>query len=161
MPTDVVASLFRSFEQLDLELTGMTCAACANRIEKKLNRLDGVTASVNYATEKATVQFDTGHVSPDQLVEAVESIGYGAILLAQMHAVEACGCNLSSGAIVDQQRHTAIATEGLQLLGVTMNEPGVSRLVTVDVDEAVRMAAIRTSSRVRNTWLGRSRQAIS
>ncbi len=67
-------------DQLDLELTGMTCAACANRIEKKLNRLDGVTATVNYATEKATVHFDSGHVSADQLVEAVESIGYGAHL---------------------------------------------------------------------------------
>ena len=67
-------------DQLDLELTGMTCAACANRIEKKLNRLDGVTATVNYATEKATVHFDAGHVSADQLVEAVESIGYGAHL---------------------------------------------------------------------------------
>jgi Cu+-exporting ATPase len=67
-------------DQLDLELTGMTCAACANRIEKKLNRLDGVTAAVNYATEKASVSFDTTKVSPDQLVDAVESIGYGAIL---------------------------------------------------------------------------------
>jgi P-type Cu+ transporter len=65
---------------VDLELTGMTCAACANRIEKKLNRLDGVTATVNYATEKATVHFDGALVSADQLVEAVESIGYGAIL---------------------------------------------------------------------------------
>ena len=58
----------------------MTCAACANRIEKKLNRLDGVTATVNYATEKANVTFDTARISPDQLVEAVESIGYGAVV---------------------------------------------------------------------------------
>ena len=42
---------------LDLPITGMTCASCANRIERKLNQLDGVTASVNYATEKATVAF--------------------------------------------------------------------------------------------------------
>ena len=67
-------------EHVELELTGMTCAACANRIEKKLNRLDGVTASVNYATEKASVAFDAAQVSPDQLVEAVASIGYGASL---------------------------------------------------------------------------------
>ncbi|MFM7687421.1 MAG: heavy metal translocating P-type ATPase [Actinomycetota bacterium] len=69
-----------TLEHVELELTGMTCAACANRIEKKLNRLDGVTASVNYATEKATVDFDAAQVSPDQLVEAVASIGYGASL---------------------------------------------------------------------------------
>ena len=67
-------------DQLDLELTGMTCASCAGRIEKKLNRLDGVTASVNYATEKASVSFDAAKVSTDQLVAAVESIGYGAIV---------------------------------------------------------------------------------
>ena len=63
---------------VDLALTGMTCASCANRIEKSLNRLDGVTASVNFATEKAAVDFDPGRVAPDELVAAVESVGYGA-----------------------------------------------------------------------------------
>ena len=67
---------------LDLSVTGMTCAACAARIEKKLNRLDGVTATVNYATEKATVTFDPAVVDPSSLVETVESIGYGASLPA-------------------------------------------------------------------------------
>ena len=56
----------------------MTCAACAARIEKKLNRLDGVEATVNYATEKATIVFDPDVVSTDELRAAVESIGYGA-----------------------------------------------------------------------------------
>ena len=65
---------------LDLELVGMTCAACAARIEKKLNKLDGVTATVNYATERATVSFADGTVTADQLVDAVTSIGYGAHL---------------------------------------------------------------------------------
>ena len=65
-------------DHVDLTLTGMTCAACANRIEKKLNKLDGVTATVNYATEKANVSFDPAAVSTEQLVHAVESIGYGA-----------------------------------------------------------------------------------
>ena len=46
--------------RVDLALEGMTCAACANRIERKLNKLDGVEASVNYATEQATVRFDPG-----------------------------------------------------------------------------------------------------
>jgi Cu+-exporting ATPase len=67
-------------EHVDLELTGMTCAACANRIEKKLNKLGGVTATVNYATEKANITFDSSKVSADQLVDAVTSIGYGALL---------------------------------------------------------------------------------
>jgi len=67
-------------EHVDLSLTGMTCAACAARIEKKLNRLDGVTASVNYATERAAVEFDPNVVSTGDLLSAVESIGYGATL---------------------------------------------------------------------------------
>jgi P-type Cu+ transporter len=65
-------------EHLELPITGMTCASCANRIERKLNKLDGVTASVNYATEKATVDFDPAAVVPDQLVAAVEAAGYQA-----------------------------------------------------------------------------------
>ncbi|WP_084342586.1 heavy metal translocating P-type ATPase [Janibacter corallicola] len=57
----------------------MTCASCAGRVERKLNKIDGVTASVNYATEKAKVSYGSG-VTPDQLVETVEHAGYGAVL---------------------------------------------------------------------------------
>ncbi|WKG06693.1 cation-translocating P-type ATPase [Mycolicibacterium sp. HK-90] len=59
----------------------MTCASCAARIERKLNKIDGVTATVNYATEKATVDV-TGEVTPEQLIEAVEIAGYTAHLPA-------------------------------------------------------------------------------
>ncbi len=65
--------------QVELALTGMTCASCANRIERKLNKLEGVTATVNYATEKAKVTYADG-VSTDDLVAAVEAAGYGASL---------------------------------------------------------------------------------
>src|SRR4051795_7936151 len=65
---------------VELDITGMTCASCANRIERKLNKLDGVTASVNYATEKARVEFDPGTVDSRQLVAAVEAAGYQAAL---------------------------------------------------------------------------------
>ncbi|ADT98342.1 MULTISPECIES: heavy metal translocating P-type ATPase [Mycolicibacterium] len=64
---------------LELSIGGMTCASCAARVEKKLNKLDGVTATVNYATEKARVEFGD-NVSTDQLVSAVESAGYQAAL---------------------------------------------------------------------------------
>ena len=67
-------------ERLELPIEGMTCAACAARIEKRLNRLDGVDASVNYATEYATVAFDRAQVAPEDLVAAVESAGYRARL---------------------------------------------------------------------------------
>src|SRR5436853_7909527 len=63
-------------EHTELRISGMTCASCANRVERKLNKLDGVTASVNYATEKATVEFDPDAVAPDQLVAAVQAAGY-------------------------------------------------------------------------------------
>ncbi|MFC7547366.1 heavy metal translocating P-type ATPase [Plantactinospora sp. GCM10030261] len=63
--------------QIELAIGGMTCASCAARIEKKLNRLDGVTATVNYATEKATVHYPEA-VSPDELIATVEKTGYTA-----------------------------------------------------------------------------------
>ncbi len=68
-------------DRIELTLGGMTCASCANRIERKLNKLDGVTATVNYATERAQVTSD-GTVTPDQLVAAVQSAGYSATLPA-------------------------------------------------------------------------------
>jgi P-type Cu+ transporter len=67
-------------EHVELPIAGMTCASCANRIERKLNKLDGVSASVNYATEKATVDYDPAAVETADLVEAVEAVGYQAVL---------------------------------------------------------------------------------
>ncbi len=72
----------RRDDHLELAIGGMTCASCAARIEKKLNRLDGVTASVNYATETARVDFDRGRVTPERLVETVEATGYSATVPA-------------------------------------------------------------------------------
>lgn len=63
----------------ELEIGGMTCASCANRIERKLNRLDGVEASVNYATEKARVSVPAGY-DPALLIAEVEKTGYTAAL---------------------------------------------------------------------------------
>jgi P-type Cu+ transporter len=66
--------------RVDLELEGMSCAACATRIEKSLNELEGVEATVNFATEKAAVRYEEGRVGVNDLLQAVESIGYGAAL---------------------------------------------------------------------------------
>jgi len=68
-------------EELELGLTGMTCAACAARIEKRLNEIDGVEAAVNYATESAMVAFQQSEVSAQALIEAVRGIGYDAQVL--------------------------------------------------------------------------------
>ena len=63
--------------EVELAIGGMTCASCAARIEKKLNRMDGVTATVNYATEKAKVSY-SGDVSVGDLIATVEATGYTA-----------------------------------------------------------------------------------
>jgi Cu+-exporting ATPase len=65
---------------IDLPIEGMTCASCASRIERKLGKLDGVEASVNFATEAASVGFDPAVVRPEQLLQAVEAAGYHARL---------------------------------------------------------------------------------
>ena len=69
-------------QRLDLPIEGMTCASCATRIERKLNRLDGVQATVNYATERASVALRRRRVTPGELVAAVEAAGYAALLPA-------------------------------------------------------------------------------
>ncbi|WP_374461147.1 heavy metal translocating P-type ATPase [Microbacterium sp.] len=70
-----------SATSVELEIGGMTCASCAMRIEKKLNRLDGVTATVNYATEKASVTVPAG-VDTAVLIAEVEKTGYTAVVPA-------------------------------------------------------------------------------
>ena len=70
-------------ERIDLPIEGMSCAACASRIERSLNRLDGVEASVNYATERASVRFDPEKVGTTDLVDAVEAAGYHAVAPGQ------------------------------------------------------------------------------
>ncbi|MGW1840633.1 heavy metal translocating P-type ATPase [Streptomyces sp. NPDC002067] len=70
-------------QYIELEIGGMTCASCAARVEKKLNRMDGVTASVNYATEKARVRLDEGStLGTADLIATVEKTGYTAAVPA-------------------------------------------------------------------------------
>src|SRR5690625_7851426 len=68
-----------SLTGVELKIGGMTCASCANRVEKKLNELDGVEASVNYATEKASVTAPEGY-DPQVLIAEVEKTAYTAEL---------------------------------------------------------------------------------
>ena len=75
-------------QQIELKIGGMTCASCAARIEKRLNKLDGVEATVNYATEKAVVSFPPEFHAED-LVAQVESAGYSAELPSAAGDVDA------------------------------------------------------------------------
>jgi Cu+-exporting ATPase len=65
---------------VELSVAGMTCTSCAARIEKKLNRMPGVEASVNYATERASVRYDATAVAPADLIATIEATGYTARL---------------------------------------------------------------------------------
>jgi Cu+-exporting ATPase len=73
----VTATTTADRDEVRLELEGMTCASCVARIERRLNKLEGVDATVNFATEQATVRHDPS-VTVDDLVSAVEAAGYGA-----------------------------------------------------------------------------------
>jgi Cu+-exporting ATPase len=71
-----------STEHVELPITRMTCTSCVARIEKQLNKLAGVDASVSLATETASVDYDAGLVEPERLVKAIEAAGYQAALPA-------------------------------------------------------------------------------
>lgn len=78
--------------EIQLAIRGMTCAACAARVEKKLSAIEGVASRVNFATEKATV-FAPLSVSAPQLIEAVEQAGYRAELAAPAAGHRAAGAD--------------------------------------------------------------------
>ncbi|MCW2924761.1 MAG: copper-translocating P-type ATPase [Thermoleophilia bacterium] len=84
-------------EHVELPITGMTCASCATHVERSLNKLDGVSATVNYATERATVDYDASRADTDALLEAVAAAGYAASLPAAV----------DDGATADDEDHTA------------------------------------------------------
>src|SRR5215208_3179601 len=85
MTTDTLKEL----ERVDLPVTGMTCAACAARIERSLNKAEGVEeASVNLATERATVRFDPRVTAVDRIVETIRDAGYDAIVPDASKAVD-------------------------------------------------------------------------
>jgi Cu+-exporting ATPase len=70
-----------------LDITGMSCAMCSRRVQKALNKIDGVHASVSFATKTATIETD-GDVSPAELCDAVVAAGYGAAPRAEAPVVD-------------------------------------------------------------------------
>jgi Cu+-exporting ATPase len=90
----------READRIELTIGGMTCGSCAARIEKRLNRLDGVTATVNYATAKAGVDFGGG-ITPADLIAQVEKAGYTAALPDPVPAAGA-SANEDVGALRDR-----------------------------------------------------------
>ncbi|GAB2516139.1 Copper-exporting P-type ATPase A [Corynebacterium atrinae] len=72
--------------ELDLGVTGMTCTSCSARVERKLNKLDGVEATVNFATESAAITYDPAKADPDKLIDVVRGAGYDAFELTPPEA---------------------------------------------------------------------------
>src|SRR5699024_7027472 len=83
--TSEIDSDAADLQRIELSVGGMTCASCAARVEKKLNKLDGASATVNYATEKARV-FYPAALSTADLISAVEKAGYTARTIDAPHA---------------------------------------------------------------------------
>ena len=94
---------------VELEIGGMTCASCAMRIEKKLNRIDGITATVNYATEKAKVTAPEGF-DPALLIAEVEKTGYTAVLPMPEAKTPAGEVTDASDAELTSLRHRLVAS---------------------------------------------------
>ncbi|WP_291054623.1 heavy metal-associated domain-containing protein, partial [Herbiconiux sp.] len=97
-PATAIATAPAPAPEVELVIGGMTCASCANRIERKLNRLPGVEASVNYATEKARIRSapDATGALPDSaaLIAVVESAGYRATAALRPAAAQSTRAHL-------------------------------------------------------------------
>jgi Cu+-exporting ATPase len=114
-----VATVQATPQEVELAITGMTCASCANRIERKLNKLDGVSATVNFATEKAKVSW-TGALTPDQLVETVEQAGYGAALPREAVVVDGAEPDGDDAADEARQRVVISAVLTVPVIALSM-----------------------------------------
>jgi Cu+-exporting ATPase len=88
-----------TLKQIELPIEGMTCSACAGRIEKTLNRLPGVHASVNFASEKAKVEFDETRTQPEELVRSIEKTGFHVIPQSAQLRITGMTCAACSGRI--------------------------------------------------------------
>jgi len=108
-------------ERVELAIEGMTCSSCANRIEKSLNELEGVEASVNFATERAAIDFDPARAGAEELVEAVGRVGYTASLPSEEEpAVTAAEADPTA----DLRRRLVFAAAlSLPVLLISMIEP--------------------------------------
>ena len=102
-------------EERVLPITGMTCANCVATVERTLRKTPGVDeATVNYASERATVRFDPEHVSVDTMIERIERAGYGVVRAEEGHDLEDIEAIVRAQEIPDQERKfwTGVAFAG-------------------------------------------------
>ncbi|MDL4841239.1 heavy metal translocating P-type ATPase [Aquibacillus rhizosphaerae] len=97
-------------------ITGMTCAACSTRVEKVLNKIDGVEAQVNLTTEKATVDYDSEKISIDDITKKIENIGYGVLMEKtelDIFGMTCAACSTRIEKVLNKQEGVKFATVNL------------------------------------------------
>ena len=105
-------------EQLKLDITGMTCAACSTRIEKVLNKMDSVEANVNLAMESAAISFDTELVSGNDIINKIEHLGYGVRMEKvdlDLYGMTCAACSTRIEKVLNKMDGVKIATVNLAL----------------------------------------------
>lgn len=112
--------------KIDIPIEGMTCASCANRVEKSLNEIDGVDATVNFAMKRATVNYDDASTTSDELAHAVEKSGYKPHMPNAMDHASMNG-HASDDAVMDHSAHMHADADDLKLRVI------VSAVLTVPV----------------------------
>nr|WP_144923267.1 heavy metal translocating P-type ATPase [Paenibacillus bovis] len=103
-------------EHATLGVTGMTCAACSSRVEKVLNRMDGVEAQVNLTTEKATVHYDPEKTSIEDITQKIEHIGYGVLTEKaelDVFGMTCAACSTRIEKVLNKQAGVKLATVNL------------------------------------------------
>ena len=129
-----------TLKQIELPIEGMTCAACAARIEKNLNKLPGVHAAVNFANEKARVEFDTAQAKPEDLIRSVENAGFHVAPKSAQLQISGMTCAACSGRIEKALNKLPGVTASVNLATEVANVSFNPGLETVDdlVDAVVK-----------------------
>ena len=108
-----------ALQHIELGVTGMTCSSCSSRVQRKLNKLDGVDASVNFSTETAAVDFDASATTPQMLIDEVRKAGYDAFALDD-GAESADGAGGAEGASSSERLENARLEEAEKLKRTTI-----------------------------------------
>lgn len=124
---------------IDVPVEGMTCAACAARIEKSLNRLPSVEAAVNFASERARVQYDPAGLSPEQIVECIRKTGYAV----PERSIEFAISGMTCAACAARVEKVLGRLPGVQASVNFASEKASVRFVPGLADDAAMLAAIR------------------
>lgn len=124
-----------------IKISGMTCAACAKRIEKVVGRLDGILqASVNYATEKLSIEYDNQKISKDKIKESIEKIGYGVVEEEKRKTVTIPIGGMTCAACANRIEKVLGKAEGISKVSVNL----ATEKATVEYDpQIIRLSAIR------------------